>query len=88
MTVMWAWEASASGIAAVGVCDDIGRARRAASRWMHAFGADAALLEEVRLTIGAQTLLLQHERTGVALQARRYQDGRIRWRPAGSKRTA
>jgi hypothetical protein len=88
MTVMWAWEATAPGTAAAGVCDNIGQARRAASRWMHAHGADAALLEEVRLAIGAQTLLLQHERTGVALHARRYRNGRVRWLLAGSKRTA
>lgn len=88
MTVMWAWEASAPGTAAAGVCDDIDRARRAASRWMRAHGADAALLEEVRLAIGVKTLLLHHERTGVALHARRYRDGRVRWRLATSNTKA
>ena len=71
MTFLWAWEASAPGAAAVGVCDDMGQARRAASRWMRANSADTGLLEEVRLAISAQSLLPHHERTGVALRARR-----------------
>ena len=86
--MLWAWEASASGAAAAGVCDDIGQARRAASQWMRANGADAGLVEEVRLAIGAGSLLPHHERTGVALRARRYRDGRVRWRPAPAARAA
>ena len=82
MTVLWAWEASAPGVAASGVCDDMGRARRAAAEWMRDHGADAGLVEQVRLAIGASSLLPHHERTGIALRARRYRDGRVRWRPA------
>ena len=88
MTTMWAWAASAPGAAAAGVCGDIGQAQRAASRWMRAYGADAGLLEEVRLAISAENLLPRHKRTGTALRARRYRDGRIRWRPAAAERTA
>ena len=88
MTVLWAWEASAPGVAASGVCGDICQARHAASAWMRAHDADAGLLEEVRLAIGAGSLLPHHERTGVALRARRYRDGRVRWRPATPTRTA
>lgn len=82
MTLLWAWEATAPGAAASGISDDIGRAQRAASRWMRANGAYAGLVEEVRLAIGAGSLLTHLERTGTALQARRYPDGRVRWRPA------
>jgi hypothetical protein len=79
--ILWAWEASASGAAASGVSDDIGRAQRAASQWMRANGADAALLEEVRLAIGTGSLLPHHERTGTVLRAYRYRNGRVRWSP-------
>ena len=82
---LWSWESSVPGAAASGVCGDIGRARRAASAWMRAHGADAGLLEEVRLAIGARSLLPLHERTGVALRGRRYRDGRVRW--SGKSRT-
>jgi hypothetical protein len=85
---MWAWEATAPGSAAAGVSDDIGRARRAATEWMRSHGADAALLEEVRLAIAAGSLLPHHERTGVALRARRYRDGRVRWRLASTTKAA
>lgn len=86
MTFLWSWSAVAPEAAASGICGDIGRARRAASDWMRAYGADTALLEEVRLTIGAGSLLPHHERTGVALRGRRYRDGRVRW--SGKSRTA
>ena len=46
---------------------------------MRANGADAGLLEEVRLAIGASSLLPHHERTGTVLRARMYRDGRVRW---------
>lgn len=82
MTLLWAWQASVPGAAASGVSGDMGRAQRAASQWMRANGADAGLLEEVRLAIGAGSLLVDHERTGTALRARRYRNGRIRWRTA------
>ena len=84
MTALWAWEASAPGVAAAGICGDFGQARRAASRWMKAHRADAGLLEEVRLAIGTRSLLTRHERTGVALRARRCRDGRVRWRLSSS----
>lgn len=80
--ILWAWEASAPGAAASGICDDADRAQQAASQWMRAHGADSGLLEQVRLAIGAASLLPHHERTGIALRARRYRDGRIRWQPA------
>ena len=79
MTLLWAWQSSVPGAAASGVSDDIGRAQRAASQWMREHGANAGLLEEVRLAIGAGSLLVGHERTGTALRGRRYRDGRIRW---------
>ena len=88
MTFLWAWEASAPGAAASGVSDDMSRAQRAASWWMRAHGADAGLLEEVRLAIGAGSLLPDHERTGVTLRARRYANGRVRWLPCSTSRTA
>jgi hypothetical protein len=77
--LLWAWSASGPAAAAAGVCDDVGRARRVASAWMRANGADAGLLEEVRLAIGASSLLPHHERTGTVLRARMYRDGRVRW---------
>jgi hypothetical protein len=55
---------------------------------MRANGAEAGLLEEVQLAIGAASLLPHHERTGTVLRARRYRDGRIRWRVATAKRAA
>jgi hypothetical protein len=78
--MLWIWEASAPGAAAAGVCDDKGRAQRTAAEWMRANGADAGLLEQVRLAIGAGSLMPRHERTGTVLRARRYRDGRVRWR--------
>jgi hypothetical protein len=62
--IMWAWESSAPGAAASGVCADADSAQRAASAWMRANGADAGLLEEVLLVLGAGSLLTRHERTG------------------------
>ena len=50
--------------------------------------ADAALLEQVRLAISAGSLMPNHERTGTVLRARRYSDGRIRWRLATANRAA
>lgn len=88
MTFLWTWEASAPGAAAAGVCDDMGQARRAASGWMQAHGADAGMLEEVQLVIGARGLLQRHERTGVTLRARRDRGGRVRWRPEPAARAA
>lgn len=88
MTQMWAWSSSAPGAAACGVSDDIGRAQRAAAGWMRAHGADAGLLEQVRLAVSAASLVPHHERTGVALLARRSRDGRIRWRAATAERAA
>ena len=82
MTFLWAWSASAPAAAASGVSCDMGRAQRAAAQWMRANGADAGLVEEVQLAIGAASLLPHHERTGTALRARRYRDGRVRWRSA------
>lgn len=82
MTFLWSWSAVAPGVAASGVSGDMSRAQRAAAGWMRANGADAGLLEEVRLAIGAGSLLPHHERTGTVLRARRYRDGRIRWRAA------
>lgn len=86
MTLLWSWSASGPETSASGVCHDLARARRTAAEWMRAHGADAALLEEVRLAIGARSLLSHHERTGVALRARRGRDGRVRWRPASTPR--
>jgi hypothetical protein len=86
--IMWAWESSAPGAAASGVCADAGSAQRAASAWMRANGADAGLLEEVLLVLGAGGLLTRHERTGRVLRARRYRDGWIRWRRAAANRAA
>jgi hypothetical protein len=80
--LLWAWQATAPGAAASGVCGDAGRARRAAAEWMRANGADAGLVEEVRLAIGAGSLLPHHERTGTVLRARRRRDGRVRWESA------
>jgi hypothetical protein len=85
---MWAWEATAPGTAAAGVCDDMGRAQRTATEWMRANGADDGLLEQVRLAISAGSLLSHHEPTGVALHARRSSSGRIRWRLASTARAA
>jgi hypothetical protein len=79
VSAVWAWSASAPGAAASGVSDDIGRAQRAASGWMREHGADAGLLEEVRLAIGAGSLAPRHERTGAVLRGRRYRNGRVRW---------
>jgi len=80
--MLWIWEASAPRTAASGVCGDVGQAQRAAAERMRANGADTALLEQVRLAISAGSLMPNHERTGTILQARRYSDGRIRWRLA------
>jgi hypothetical protein len=55
---------------------------------MRANGAEDGLLEEVRLAIGAASLLPHHERTGAVLRARRYRDGRIRWRVATAESAA
>ena len=88
MTVLWIWEASAPGTAASGVCGDVGQAQCAAAEWMRANGADAALLEQARLAISAGSLMPHHERTGTVLRARRYGDGRIRWRRATANRAA
>jgi hypothetical protein len=77
--VMWTWDSSAPGAAGGGVCDDEDQARRAASSWMLAHGAAAGVAREVRLAVGARTLLPHHEPTGVALRASRGRDGRVRW---------
>lgn len=82
MILLWAWESSTPGAAAAGVCDDFGRAQRAAAEWMEAHGAAAGLLEQVRLAIGAGSLLPHHEPTGRALRASRGRDGRVRWESA------
>jgi hypothetical protein len=82
VTFLWAWSSSAPAAAASGVSGDMGRARRAAAQWMRANGADASLLEEVRLAIGARSLLPHHEPTGVVMPADMCRDGRVRWRPA------
>ena len=79
---MWTWEASVPGAGGSGVCDDERQARRAASAWMRAYGAAAGVAREVRLAVGARTLLPQHEPTGVALRAHRGRDGRVRWASA------
>ena len=76
---MWTWDASAPGAGGSGVCDDEDQARRAASAWMRAHGAAAGVAREVRLAVGARTLLPHHEPTGVALRARRGRDGWVRW---------
>jgi hypothetical protein len=81
VTLLWTWEASAPGTAAVGVSEDMAQARRAASRWMCAHRANARMIEEVRLAVGVRGLLPLHERTGVALRARRDRKGRVRWQP-------
>jgi len=86
--MLWIWEASAPGAAASGVCGDVGQARFAAAEWMRANGADAALLEQVRLAISAGSLMPHHERTGTVLRARRYSNGRIRWRRATANQAA
>jgi hypothetical protein len=86
--MLWTWEASAPGRAAAGVCDDMERAQRAAAEWMCAHDADAGVLEEVRLVLGAGSLLTRHERTGRVLRARRYRDGRVRWRAASTTTAA
>jgi hypothetical protein len=86
--MLWVWEASAPGAAASGVCGDVGQAQCAAAGWMRANGADAALLEQVRLAISAGSLMPHHERTGTVLRARRYSNGRIRWRLAAANRAA
>lgn len=77
--VLWTWESSAPGAGGGGVCDDEGRARRAASAWMQANGADSGSVTMVQLAIGAQSLLPHHEPTGIALQAHRGRDGRVGW---------
>jgi hypothetical protein len=79
VVVMWTWDASAPGVAGSGVCDDRGEARRAAAAWIRAHGAAAGVAREVRLAVGARTLLPHHEPTGVALRARLGRDGQVRW---------
>lgn len=60
-----------------GVCGDEARARRAASAWMRAHAADRGILEQVRMVTLGEDLLTCYERTGLALRAKRYSDGRI-----------
>jgi hypothetical protein len=77
--LMWTWDASAPGTGGSGVCGDEDQARRAASAWMRAHGAAAGVATQVRLALGAQTLMAGHEPTGVTLRARRCPDGQVRW---------
>ncbi len=77
MTFLWAWEAIAPGAAASGVCDDIGRARRAASAWIREHEAYTGLVEQVRMAVLGEDLLPCYERTGLALRAKRHSDGRV-----------
>ena len=76
---MWTWDASGPGAGGSGVCDDEDQARRVASAWMRANGADSGTATEVQLAVGARTLLPRHEPTGKALRAHRGRDGRVRW---------
>jgi hypothetical protein len=55
---------------------------------MRAHRASAGMIEEVRLAVGVRSLLPLHERTGVALQARRDQKGRLRWQPERTARVS
>jgi hypothetical protein len=80
--VMWTWDASAPGAAGSGVCSNEERARRAASEWMRDHGAAAGVATQVRLAVGARTLMQIHQPTGVALRARRGRGGSVRWTPA------
>jgi Xaa-Pro aminopeptidase len=82
VAVMWTWDASAPGVAGAGVCDDEDQARRATTSWMLAHGAADGVARQVRLSVGARTLLPHHEPTGVAFRARRGRDGRVRWASA------
>jgi hypothetical protein len=84
VTVMWTWESSAFAAAGSGVCGDKGRAKRAASAWMREHGADCGVVEQVRLAVGAGSLLTRHEPMGVTLWARRDRRGRVRWATARS----
>lgn len=77
MTVLWAWEASAAAAGGTGVCDDEARARRTASAWMRAHGADRGIVEQVRMASCGEDLVPCYERTGLALRAKRYSDGRV-----------
>jgi hypothetical protein len=78
-TLMWSWTATAPGSEGGGVCHEMTGAKRAASQWMRAHGADSGIVEAVRLAVGTGNLLTRHERTGVVLRARRGRDGRVRW---------
>ena len=77
MTLLASWDASAPGCAAGGVCADPEAARTAAGAWMRGHGGDCGLVEEVRLSIGAASLLTRYERTGKAWRATRHRDGRV-----------
>jgi DNA-binding CsgD family transcriptional regulator len=77
VTVLWAWEASAAAAGGTGVCGDEARARRATSAWMRAHGADRGIIEQVRIASCGEDLVPCYERTGIALRAKRYSDGRI-----------
>ena len=79
MILLWAWSATARAAAASGVCHDMSRAQRTAAEWMSANAASTGLLEEVRLAIGAESLMPSHERTGTVLRARMIRHGHVRW---------
>lgn len=77
MTVLWVWEASGPSAKGSGVCGDEALARRAASTWMREHKADSGIVEQVRMASCGEDLLPCYERTGLALRAKQYTDGRI-----------
>jgi hypothetical protein len=79
VTLLWTWESSVLDVGGSGVCGDKGQAKRAASAWMRAHGADSGTVRLVRLAFGAGSLTASHEPAGVTLRARKGRDGRVRW---------
>ncbi len=79
MTLLWTWEVPAQRAGASGVCGEVGQAKRAAAAWMLAYGVDAGRVEQVRLSLGAGSLVTRHEPTGLVLRARLDEDGQVIW---------
>lgn len=77
MTTCWLWDAGS----ACGVTGEEQSARKAAAECLRADRADTARVERALLVPGAGTLATVHARTGVGWSARRYRNGRIRWKP-------
>jgi hypothetical protein len=79
--IVWLWDAPGPARCGRGVTDDEGRALGAAVALLRSGAACSATVEAARTVLDPRTLNRVYERTGTGWQARRGEDGVIRWQP-------